>query len=317
MALQAGRRGQAVHGVLLLDKPRGVTSQQALQAARRALGARKAGHTGTLDPLADGLLPLCFGAATKFAQMHLEADKAYVARVHLGVSTTTWDGEGEVVRRMPVPPIDARALRELLERFTGEIEQRPPLYSALKRDGRALYEYARAGVQLEVPARRVRIDAIVPLAHDGDQLSLEVRCGKGTYIRSLAHDIGEALGCGAHLAALRRTRSGGFDVAQAHGLQDLRAADDAAGAHWLLPVDALVAELPALHLDEARSAALLQGRALALQPPAAPLRPGLLRIYGDGGQRPAPVFLGVARWDGQCLAAQRLLSPEELHAQPQ
>ncbi len=317
MTQQRSCRGHAVQGVLLLDKPRGMSSQHALQAARRALGAAKAGHTGTLDPLADGLLPLCFGAATKFAQRHLDADKAYIAELQLGIRTTTGDGEGEVVQQRAVPSFDDDALRAVLDRFVGEQMQRPPLHSALKRDGRPLYAYARAGIELEVAPRLVRIDAIVPLERRGERLRLEVRCGKGTYIRSLAQDIGEALGCGAHLAGLRRTRSGGFDVAQAHTLQAVREAAPEQARQWLLPVDALLAELPALRLDAAHGAALLQGRDVALPPGAAPARSGSLRIYGTVQTGTVPIFLGLARWDGHLLSAQRLLSTEELHAQPQ
>lgn len=314
---QATRGREPVHGVLLLDKPRGCTSQQALQRARRALGAAKAGHTGTLDPLAEGLLPLCFGAATKFAQMHLEADKAYVARIRLGVSTTTCDGEGDVLERTDVPQLDAAHLRRVLDGFVGEILQVPPLHSALKRDGRPLYEYARAGRQLDVPARPVRIDAIDLLdLHDG-LLHIEVRCGRGTYIRSLARDIGEALGCGAHLDALRRTRSGGFDLAQARALEQVCETARETARDWLLPVDALVRELPAVQLDESQAAAMLQGRVVTPTSGQAPAQGASVRIYGPLPQLAAPLFLGVARWDGLELSVQRLLSPEELRTQPQ
>lgn len=308
---------EAVHGVLLLDKPRGCTSQQALQQARRALGAAKAGHTGTLDPLADGLLPLCFGAATKFAQMHLEADKAYLAQLRLGVATSTCDGEGEVTGRLPVPELDAGRLRQVFDRFIGRVQQVPPMHSALKRNGRALYEYARAGEQIEVPAREVRIDAIELRGLDDDLLHIEVRCGKGTYIRSLARDIGDALGCGAHLAGLRRTHSGGFELAQAHALEQVRQAPREQARAWLLPADALVRELPALQLSQPETAAMLHGRALTPRPERLPAAGGPIRIYGAPLPDAAPLFLGVARWDGHELSAQRLLSTEELLAQPQ
>ncbi len=317
MKPQGRSRWEPVHGVLLLDKPRGCTSQQALQQARRVLGAAKAGHTGTLDPLADGLLPLCFGAATKFAQMHLEADKAYVARLHLGVSTSTCDGEGEVVRREPAPKLDDAALRRVLDGFVGDVEQLPPLHSALKRDGRPLYEYARAGQQVDLQPRRVRIDSIDVLEVEPEFLTLQVRCGKGTYIRSLARDIGEALGCGAHLAALRRTRSGGFDVAQALPLQRLEQAGREQARGWLLQPDALVRELPALQLDAGQTEAMLHGRALRPQEAQRPPRAGSVRVYGAPTGASAPKFLGVAQWDGHELSAQRLLSSDELLAQPQ
>ncbi len=313
-----GRSGrEPVHGVLLLDKPRGCTSQQALQQARRALGAAKAGHTGTLDPLAEGLLPLCFGAATKFAQTHLEADKAYVAQLHLGVRTSTCDGEGEVLRQAPVPALDPAALRRVLDAFVGDILQVPPMHSALKRDGRPLYEYARAGQDLDLPARPVRIDSIEVLGLERDRLDIEVRCGKGTYIRSLARDIGDALGCGAYLAGLRRTRSGGFDLAQARSLQQVCEAGREQVRAWLLPADVLLRELPALELEPAQAADLLQGRAVVPPPGQCPAEATKLRIYGACGPAAAPVFLGVARWDGRELSVQRLLSPEELQRQPQ
>ncbi len=308
---------EPVHGVLLLDKPRGCTSQQALQQARGALGAAKAGHTGTLDPLAEGLLPLCFGAATKFAQMHLEADKAYVARVQLGICTSTCDGEGEVTRRQPVPRIEMARLREVLDAFVGRIRQVPPLHSALKRDGRALYEYARAGQAIDVPAREVRIDAIDVLDFRHDMLLIDVRCAKGTYIRSLARDIGEALGCGAHLAALRRTGSGGFALADAHALQQVRDAAREQARAWLLPADALVRDLPSLRLEPAEAAALLHGRTLLPDAARVPVQAGAVRVYGAPTPDAAPMFLGVARWDGRELSVQRLLSTDELLTQRQ
>ena len=305
-----------VHGVLLLDKPRGLSSQHALQRARRALCAAKAGHTGTLDPLADGLLPLCFGAATKYAQLQLDADKAYRALVRLGETTATDDGEGEVLQRLPVPVLGDAELSSVLQRFVGRIAQVPPRYSALKRDGQPLYARARAGEMFELGARSVRIDAIEPIAFDGTQLVLDVRCGKGTYIRALARDLGQALGCGAHLAALRRTASGGFGVEQAITLYALCALDADAARELLLPVERLLDALPAVLLDEAQAAGFLQGRRLRLQP-APQLPPGPLRVHRAGGcgGTTTSVFLGVGDWDGIVLAPQRLLSDEELRTQ--
>lgn len=300
-----------MNGVMLLDKPRGIGSQIALQQVRRVLRAAKAGHTGTLDPLADGLLPLCFGAATKFAQIHLEADKAYRAVLQLGVTTTTCDGEGQVESRRPVEGIDAQRLRAALDRFIGAIDQVPPLHSALKRDGRPLYAYARAGEHVEVAPRPVRIDAIEVVSLDGDLLTLDVRCGKGTYIRSLARDIGEALGCGAHLAALRRTASGPFRVEQAVALDAVRELDADAAQGLLLPADALVADWPRVDLDLSQTGAMLHGRSLALD---LNLPLGSVRLYGVDAQD-QPCFLGAATWDGSVLAPQRLLSNEELQSQ--
>ena len=197
---------RAVHGVLLLDKDAGVSSNAALQRAKRLYRAEKAGHTGTLDPLASGLLPLCFGAATKFAQASLDADKRYLATLRLGVTTTTGDLEGEVVRSVAGVAVDRAALERGCETFVGAIEQVPPMHSALKHKGKPLYEYARDGVAVERAARRVLIHSIRVVEGSGDLWTIDVSCSKGTYVRTLAEDIGEALGCGAHLAALRRTR---------------------------------------------------------------------------------------------------------------
>ena len=202
---------RAVHGVLLLDKPLGLSSNQALQQAKRLYRAEKAGHTGTLDPLASGLLPLCFGAATKFAQVSLDADKAYRATLVLGQRTSTGDGEGALVEERPVN-VDRAAIEAACARFTGSLLQLPPMHSALKHEGRALYEYAREGVEIEREPRQVQIYGIdIVVWHDA-VLVIDVRCSKGTYIRTLAEDIGAALGCGAHLGALRRTASGPLPV---------------------------------------------------------------------------------------------------------
>lgn len=310
MAATQPSRWQSVHGVMLLDKPRGYTSQSALQQVRRALRAEKAGHTGTLDPLADGLLPLCFGAATKFAQIHLEADKAYRAVLQLGVTTTTDDAEGEIVERRDVPTLTPDQLRVVIQGFIGSISQTPPIYSALKREGKPLYAYARAGQEVQIQSRMVRIDAIDAVGLDGSLLTLDVRCGKGTYIRALARDIGQALGCGAHLAALRRTASGGFHVHQACKLDELRDMDVASAQGRLLPVDCLVQDLPRVDLDASQSARMLHGQSLTLDA-ASDLPPGSVRLHGFTDSK-TPYFLGIARWDGHALSPQRLLSNEEL-----
>ncbi|MDO7679832.1 MAG: tRNA pseudouridine(55) synthase TruB, partial [Burkholderiaceae bacterium] len=202
-----------VHGVLLLDKPIGLSSNQALQKAKWLLRAEKAGHTGTLDPLATGVLPLCFGAATKFSQMHLDADKAYVADVQLGRTTTTADAEGDVLQTRAVPALTQADLDAVAVQFSGEISQLPPMYSALKKDGKPLYAYARAGETVVREPRQITIfDLQLRLSDVPDQIKLSVRCSKGTYIRTLGEDIGEALGCGAHLASLRRSQTGGFSL---------------------------------------------------------------------------------------------------------
>ena len=313
MAAMQESRWQAVHGVMLLDKPRGWTSHAALQQVRRALRAEKAGHTGTLDPLAEGLLPLCFGAATKFAQLHLEADKAYRAVLQLGGTTTTDDAEGEEVERKPVPPLTRDQVQAMLRCFVGDIAQTPPVYSALKRDGKPLYAYARAGQEVQIQPRQVRIENMSLVALDGDRLTLDVRCGKGTYIRALARDIGQQLGCGAHLAALRRTASGNFEVTQAHKLDALRTLSAEIVQGWLLPVHCLVQGLARVDLDFSQTARILHGQSLASD--AWTLLPeGPVRVFGATGDR-TQLFLGVAQWDGQILSPQRLLSNEELRTQ--
>ncbi|MBR4940262.1 MAG: tRNA pseudouridine(55) synthase TruB, partial [Burkholderiaceae bacterium] len=218
------RRGEAINGVLLLDKPYGVSSNAALQTSRKLLNAAKAGHTGTLDPLASGLLPLTFGEATKFSADLLYADKTYIANVKLGQTTTTGDLEGEFVETKPVT-CDRAAIDEALVAFRGEIQQVPPMFSALKRDGKTLYELAREGVQLELEPRTVTISMLNVLSYENEVLTIEVTCSKGTYIRVLAEDIGRALGCGAHLVGLRRTKVGDLSIEDAVLLDDFRAMD--------------------------------------------------------------------------------------------
>ncbi len=287
---RAARR--QLDGVLLLDKPTGISSNAALQAAKRLFNALKAGHTGTLDPLASGLLPLCFGEATKFTHALLDADKRYRATLVLGVRTNTGDAEGTLIARRPVA-LESQALADAVARFVGDIDQVPPMYSALKRDGRPLYELARQGLEVERAPRRVRIASVEVLRVEGERLEIDVRCSKGTYIRSLADDLGEALGCGAHLAALRRTATGGFGLAQATTLEALEALSAAGRDACLLPPDALLADLPRIDLDAERSRLLLQGRGIA-----APGCEGASRwrIYDEGGR-----LLGLAepRDDGR------------------
>ncbi|HWP19620.1 MAG TPA: tRNA pseudouridine(55) synthase TruB [Burkholderiaceae bacterium] len=297
---------RAVHGVLLLDKPLGLSSNDALQRVRRLLRAEKAGHAGTLDPLATGLLPLCFGAATKFSQLGLEADKGYRAVLKLGVTTTTADAEGEVLQRRAVD-VTAAAVEAAANRFIGPIEQVPPMHSALKRDGKALYEYARAGVEIVREPRRVTIHRIDVIDWQADRLEIDVRCSKGTYVRTLAEDIGEALGCGAHLAALRRTTSGALSVEQAVPLTVLQDLSPEEIDARLLPVDTLVADRPALRLDAEEAGRFLSGmrRRLKNQPDDE-----LVRVYGP---QPA-AFLGTARVRAGELIPLRLLSPLEVEA---
>ncbi|MFZ5578452.1 MAG: tRNA pseudouridine(55) synthase TruB [Pseudomonadota bacterium] len=303
---------EAVNGVLLLNKPRGLTSQQALFRVRRRLRAAKAGHGGTLDPLADGLLMLCFGAATKFAQRHLEADKRYVAVLQLGARTTSDDAEGEFVERRAVR-VDRAQVDAVLPRFLGAISQTPPVYSALKRDGRPLYAYARAGEAIEVAARTVHIHAIEVLSLVDERLTLAVHCGKGTYIRALARDIGEALGCGAHLAALTRTASGSFELTQALALEAAEALDQAALRRQLLPTDVLLQAAPRLDLDAAQTQRFLHGARLSDLQPGGLIKPGEdVRIYGPLAAGQAAVLLGIGALESGVLAPRRLLCADEL-----
>jgi tRNA pseudouridine55 synthase len=287
-----------IDGVLLLDKPAGMSSNAALQKVRRTLQAAKAGHTGTLDPMATGLLPLCFGEATKFASALLEADKTYLATLRLGIVTTTADAEGEILATQPVTVTQQDVLR-VLDGFIGEIDQVPPMYSALKRAGTPLYALARRGIEVERSARRVTIRALRLTAWEGERFEIEVTCSKGAYIRTLAADIGAVLGCGAHLAALRRTRVGRLDVAAALPLATLDNLDASALTRLLLPVDSLLEDLPVATLSAAESARVLQGRAVRWT--GAPGR--LFRLIAPQG------FLGVG-----LLAEDGWLKPQRLIA---
>jgi tRNA pseudouridine55 synthase len=304
-----------VHGVLLLDKPLGWSSNDALQKAKWLLRAEKAGHTGTLDPLATGLLPLCFGAATKFSQVSLEADKAYRATLNLGVRTSTADREGEVVERRPVQ-VDDAAIAAALTLHTGPIAQLPPMHSALKKDGKALYEYARAGLTVERTPRQITVHAIDLVSWQHDELVIDVRCSKGTYIRTLAEDIGTALGCGAHLAGLRRTASGPLTLAGAVTLEALEALDDAQRLALLSPPDTLLADWPALALDADNAGRFLSGNRRRVPGQA---DQAAVRVYGPPLSGPAPAagavpgaFLGSAHITAGELIADRLLSPAEV-----
>jgi tRNA pseudouridine55 synthase len=294
---------RALHGVLLLDKPVGLSSNDALQKAKRLLRAEKAGHTGTLDPLASGLLPLCFGAATKFSQVSLDADKAYRATLKLGVTTTTADGEGEVLQTGEVT-VDRAVIDAACARFTGPIDQTPPMHSALKHEGRPLYEYARAGIELERASRRVTIHAIDIVDWQADVLVLDVRCSKGTYIRTLAADIGEALGCGAHLAGLRRTASGPLTLMGAVTLEALEAMAEAEREALLQPADLLLADWPQVRLDSENAGRFLSGVRRRIPLADAPA----VRVYGPE----ARAFLGSAHITAGELIADRLLSPIEV-----
>lgn len=266
-----------VDGVLLLDKPVGMSSNDALQKARRLFSAAKGGHTGTLDPLASGLLPLCFGEATKFSADLLDADKTYEATLKLGVTTDSGDAEGQVTATHPVA-VSLADIEAVLPRFRGDIQQVPPMHSALKRDGRPLYELARQGVEVEREARPVTIHGLEITSFAGDALSLRVRCSKGTYIRVLAADIGEALGCGAHLSALRRTEVADLDLGHAVTLAAIEALAEGERTACLRPVDALLQSLPRVDLDGLAAERFRHGNPVA----ASPGLTAKARVYAEG-----------------------------------
>ena len=272
-----------LNGVLLLDKPVGPSSSAVLQAVKRLLNAEKAGHAGTLDPLASGLLPLLFGEATKFAQFGLDSIKEYRARIRLGISTATGDAEGPVLERLPVK-VDQAGLALALARFRGAIEQVPPMYSALKHAGKPLYALAREGRSVERAARHVTVHELELLENSGDVLQLRIRCSKGTYVRQLAVDLGLALGTVAHLEGLCRTAVAGFRRDQAVALEELQALGEEARRAWLLPPDSLLEDLPRLDLPSDLAERFLNGQAVA----HAAAGQGPCRVYGKAG-----VLLGV------------------------
>lgn len=276
-------------GILLLDKPVGITSNAALGRAKRILGIKKAGHTGTLDPMASGLLILCFGQATKVAAFLLDADKAYEAVLQLGVTTDSEDAEGEVLERNDVPAFDRGQIEAVLDRFRGPIEQVPPMHSALKHKGQRLYELARRGETVDRPPRAVTIHDLQLVARDAEALTLRVACSKGTYIRSLARDIGEALGCGAHLAGLRRTGSSPFEVGDAIELDALESRSQEEARALLAPPDRALDHLPTVSLDQHQADRIVQGQRLAGLPDACS---GRVRIYGPD------TFIGIGESDG-------------------
>lgn len=303
---QVKRIRRKVDGILVLDKPRGLTSNAALQKIRWLLNAEKAGHTGSLDPLATGVLPLCFGEATKFSQYLLDADKGYETLMHLGVTTATGDAEGEVLERRDVS-VDRDALEAVLSRFRGEISQIPPMYSALKRDGQPLYKLARAGEVVEREPRSVTIGRLDLLSFEPPFARLSVACSKGTYIRTLVEDIGQVLGAGAHVAELRRTQAGPFSLDQAISLESLEQAHAEGGSEaldrFLLPADSGLEHWPLLQLSEHSSYYWLHG-----QPVRAPQAPkfGMVRVQDHEGR-----FIGIGEVsdDGR-IAPRRLIRSE-------
>lgn len=291
-----------IDGALLLDKPVGPSSNGVLQEAKRLLGARKAGHGGTLDPLASGLLLLLFGEATKFAGLLLDQDKEYLASVKLGETTATGDAEGEILERREVP-VDRPDLDAVLERFRGDIEQLPPMHSALKRDGVPLYKLARQGKAVERASRRIRILELEVASFEPPRLSLRVRCSKGTYIRTLAEDIGAALGTGAHLSGLRRTASGRFRIEDSVSLEALRELPPAARSDRVLPLTALVQGLPRAALDAGAEARLRNGQALEISG----LAEGVVAVVRADG-----ALIGLGRSQGGVLRPLRLTQAADL-----
>ncbi|MDP9919334.1 tRNA pseudouridine55 synthase [Variovorax boronicumulans] len=292
-----------VHGVLLLDKPLGFSSNQALQKAKWLLRAEKAGHTGTLDPLATGVLPLCFGAATKFSQLHLDADKTYEAVARLGVKTATGDAEGEVIAERPVQ-VSPEDLARVQAQFTGPIRQVPPMHSALKKDGKALYEYAREGIEIERAPRDVVIHQLTLTRLDDTSIRIVASVSKGTYIRTLGEDIGEALGCGAHLTSLRRTATGGFGQAQCVTIEALEAMTEDERLARLLPPEALVDGHSRVTLAAEDAARFLSG----LRRRGGWADAEAVAVFGTDPQ----AFLGTAHVSAGELIPGRLLNPIEI-----
>lgn len=293
-----------VHGVLLLDKPLGLSSNDALQKAKWLLRAEKAGHTGTLDPMATGVLPLCFGAATKFSQLHLDADKRYEAVAELGVRTSTGDSEGEVIERREVPAITPQRLAEVQAQFTGEIVQVPPMHSALKKDGKALYEYARAGVEVEREPRTIRVFELHLSLLEPTLLKIVAQVSKGTYIRTLGEDIGQALGCGAHLRSLRRIATGPFDASQCLTLAELEALPESDRMSRLLPVESLLPGHTPVTLGMEDAARFLSG----LRRRGTWRDAEQIAVFGEAPR----ALLGTAHAKAGELIPSRLLSPIEI-----
>lgn len=296
------KKGDKIDGVLMLDKPVGLSSNTALQKARRALNAQKAGHTGTLDPFASGLLPLCFGEATKFSADLLHADKEYVASIKFGETTTTADVEGEIIETRPVDFTEEQ-LHKALESLTGEIDQIPPMYSALKKDGVRLYELARQGQEIEREPRRVTVYELELLSFNKPEAVVRVKCSKGTYVRVLGEDIGKILGCGAHLTALRRTKIADIDITEAVSLQDFEEADIAQRLDMLDPPDRLLSQLEPIELKEELAVRFLHGQSIRITRSENSEKKVKVYRLSDGKRE----LLGCAR-----LSTDGVLSPERL-----
>ena len=295
------KTGMPLDGIVLIDKPLGLSSNAALQKTKRIFNARKAGHTGSLDPLATGVLPICFGEATKISAFLLDSDKRYTTTIQLGHTRTTGDMEGEIVETRPVPELDADKIEAVLNKFRGDVEQIPPMHSALKHEGTPLYKLARKGISVERKVRHIKIYELTALSFTKDTITLDVHCSKGTYIRTLAQDIGEALGCGAHLIDLRRTEVSPFDD---HTIHTLEALTELATAEelkqTLLPIDAAIPHWPSLTITNEQADNLCMGRRVECEniPDS-----DSIRLY-----RPDATFLGIGQLhESGLLAAKRLL----------
>lgn len=302
--MQIKRQKRDISGVVLLDKPLGLSSNQAMQRVKHLYQAEKAGHTGSLDPLATGLLPICLGEATKFANFLLDADKSYLATVKLGITTTSADAEGEVIAQKPVD-VTLQQVESVLHQFIGDIEQTPPIYSALKVDGKPLYAYARAGQEVEIKSRYVSIHQIHLEHFEADELVFTVTCSKGTYIRTLAQDIGAKLGCGAHLKGLRRLTSGTFDLKDALPLEVLSELSLEELDAKLLPIDIKIQHLPKLTLNAEQTDIIQHGQ--AIKPNQKIIFNEFIRLYDMSGE-----FIGLAQKqaDGK-LHPKRLLRQKD------
>jgi len=308
--LARNRRGRSVHGILLLDKPSGGSSNHALQRAKRQFDAKKAGHTGSLDPLATGMLPVCFGEATKLSAFLLDADKGYETTMRLGVTTNSADSDGEVLESRPVPSeLDESRFREICQRFSGPLQQIPPMVSAIKIDGQRLYKLAREGKEIDRPARSVMIHELKVLSFSGDTARLSVRCSKGTYIRSLVTDIGDAIGCGAHVTQLRRTYVSPFEqlpMVEMSTLESVAAGGFDALDALLLPLDAGLAHLPAVQISKEGHATFMRGQS----PPCT-----VLQASENTAELPCRVYnaegclagLGQLEETGEYVAPRRVL----------
>ena len=297
------KQGRSINGILLLDKPVGLTSNAALQKIKRLFHAKKAGHTGSLDPLASGLLPLCLGEATKISGYLLNADKKYQAICKLGVTTTTADAEGDVIQTLPVPALDSKSINKVLTKFIGDIEQVPPMHSALKQNGQPLYKLARQGIEVERKARQVTLYSLDLIKIEADCLFIDVHCSKGTYIRTLCEDIGHELGCGAHLTGLRRTASGPFDIEQAQDIEQLELLAESGMEQLdaqLLPMDRALEHIPVVNLTDNSAYYIKQGQAVLVS--NAPTD-GLVRLLNEHH------FLGIGHiLDDGRVAPKRLIN---------